>query len=180
MKFTTREAWQGIGAGAIAGLVLAIVSVVVAGAAGRDPDLPFRIFHSLWFGDLSFRQHAGGPPRDYDIQIVGGIVHLGMSVLTGVGFALIATALRPRMTVTREDRRPSLELHSMLGIGYGLVLWLINFQLLGRVVYPWLLELPQLPIAALHALAFGLPLGLVYGKFESRRSRIYTFAPAPQ
>jgi hypothetical protein len=177
MRFTTREAWQVIGAGAIAGFALAIVSIAIAAAAGRDPDLPFRIFHSLWFGDLSFRQSAGGPPRDYDIQIVGSVVHLGMSVLTGVGFALIATALRSRRPVVADSKRPSLEALAMLGIAYGLALYVINFQLLGRVLYPWLLELPQPAIAALHAFAYGLPLGLVYGLFEARYSRVYRLGP---
>lgn len=161
MRFTTREAWQGIGAGAAAGLLLAITAIIVSAGAGASGDLPFRIFHSLWFGDLAFREHAGGPPRDYDVMIVGSLVHLGMSVLTGVGFALIATAVRAR-------RRLSLEHHAALGIGYGLVLWLINFQILGRILYPWLLDLPQAGVAALHAFAFGLPLGLAYGLFESR------------
>jgi hypothetical protein len=175
MKFTTREAWQGIGAGAVAGFILAIVSIALSSAAGRDPDLPFRVFHSLWFGDLPFREHAGGPPRDYDVMIVGSVVHLGMSVLTGVGFALIATG------TARIRRRPlSLETLTAMGIGYGLLLWLVNFQLLGRILYPWLLELPQVGVALLHAIAYGVPVGLAYGLFEARRERSYRLAPAPR
>ena len=164
MQFSARDVWQGIGAGAVAGLVFAIVAIAVAAGAGAGSDLPFRIFHSLWFGELAFREHAGGPPREVDIAIVGSIVHLTISVLAGIGYALIAAGLR--------QRRPlALEHHAALGIGYGLVLWLVNFQVLGRIFYPWLLELPQAGLAVLHAFAFGLPVGLVCGVFEARYGR---------
>jgi len=58
------------------------------------------------------------------------------------------------------------------------VLWLIDFQLLGRLFYPWFLELPQAPHAILHALTFGLPLGLVYGLLAARRHPAEPMVPA--
>jgi hypothetical protein len=48
------------------------------------------------------------------------------------------------------------------------MVWLVNFRLLALAHFPWFLSVPQGPQLVLHAVAFGLPLGLLYGHAERR------------
>jgi len=96
MKLSAREAWQGFGAGAVAGVVFAIAMIVLATSNGDSAVLPFRMFASLWFGDIAFREHAGGPPRVDDLVIIGAIVHLTLSIVAGFLYAVIDAQLSAR------------------------------------------------------------------------------------
>ena len=62
------------------------------------------------------------------------------------------------------------------GFVYGAVLWFVNFQIIARVLYPWFLMAPQFLQMAMHALFFGLPLELMYGRGE-RRVQYFQRAP---
>lgn len=63
--------------------------------------------------------------------VVGLVTHLGLSAVFGIGFALIATRL--------GDLR-----RLVLGaVGFGVALYLVNFQILGRTAFPWFQEGPD-------------------------------------
>ena len=157
--FSKREVWVGVGAGLVAGVVFAIWQIAVAISAGASPVLPFRMFASLWFGELALDPTRSDAGRYYDVVIIGSIVHLSIAALAGIGFAALDSAV---------SRRASLTARAALGAAYGVAMWLVNFQLLARVVYPWFLAESQLAQVALHALAFGVPLGLMYAALEER------------
>ncbi len=161
MGFTTRHTWQGIGAGFIAGLVFAIAAIVAAMTGGDHGLDAFRSFASLWFGELAFEVDGNDAPRAADIVLIGGFVNMSISVLAGILFALIDTAISDRHVVGLRER-------ALLGMAFGALLWLVDFQLMGRLVYPWFLDLNQPAFLALHVLAFGLPLGVVYGLLDER------------
>lgn len=162
MAPSVREVWQGIGAGLLAGVIFAIAEIIGANAAGESTDLVFRHFASLWFGEIIFGVDAIDAPRVADVFLIGGFFHLMIAILAGIVYAVIDTAIASRRPLGLAHR-------AALGTGYGLLLWVIDFQLLGRVLYPWFLELPQAGQAALHALAFGLPLGVLYAVFDARK-----------
>jgi len=61
-------------------------------------------------------------------MLVGLVTHTGLSILFGIGFALLVT------TVPTLRRAPLLV---GAAIAYGLLLYLVNFQILGRTLFPW-------------------------------------------
>ena len=62
---------------------------------------------------------------------IGLVTHLNLSLLFGIGFGLIAAFLR--------DARMLL----VAGPAYGVALYLVNFQVLGRTAFPWFQEGPD-------------------------------------
>jgi uncharacterized membrane protein YagU involved in acid resistance len=86
-----------------------------------------------------------------DNLVVGTTTHLMLSMLFGIGFALLASlALR--------HRGPGML--ALAGVGYGLLLYVVNFQVLGRIFFEWFTDPmgpPQGFEAFIHAV-FGLLL----------------------
>ena len=88
-------------------------------------------------------------------------VHLALSALLGLIYGLVNARLSPE-TETRWARQAG------LGLLFGALVWLVNFQVVARLLYPWFLTTPQSVQLLLHALFFGLPLGLMYAAAERR------------
>jgi uncharacterized membrane protein YagU involved in acid resistance len=107
--------------------------------------------------DISTIFHAQDTPAPItaaafgpDNVVVGLVTHATLSVLFGIGFALLAAAV---------VRRSSAML-PLAGIAYGLLLYVINFQILGRTAFPWFTDSmgpPQGFEVLIHAV-FGLML----------------------
>jgi hypothetical protein len=57
---------------------------------------------------------------------------------------------------------------AIVGTLYGVLIWIVNLQVLARLASPWLLDTSQSVQIATHALAYGLPLGLIYAACERR------------
>lgn len=156
MSSTTRSAKEGLTAGLVAGVVLACAEVIAAGAMGMPIETPFRMFASLGLGQEAM---DAGATSLGEVVLVGGIVHFGLSALFGLGYGLFNL-------VIPERKRDSGWAQAGLGVTYGAALFLVNFHVIARVAYPWFLDAPQTLQLGLHALAFGLPLGVLYAASE--------------
>jgi uncharacterized membrane protein YagU involved in acid resistance len=77
---------------------------------------------------------------------IGLITHLNLSMLFGIGFALLVPLLRDARTL------------ALAAAGYGLALYLVNFQILGRTVFPWFQEGPDQVFEVFAHLGYGLLL----------------------
>ena len=79
--------------------------------------------------DISTIFHVEDTPTPSpENMLVGLVTHTGLSILFGIGFALLVTAV------------PTLRRVPLLvgaAIAYGLLLYLVNFQILGRTLFPW-------------------------------------------
>ncbi len=79
--------------------------------------------------DISTIFHGQDTPTPSpENMLVGLVTHTGLSILFGIGFALLVTAV------------PTLRRVPLLvgaAIAYGLLLYLVNFQILGRTLFPW-------------------------------------------
>lgn len=82
--------------------------------------------------------------------IVGLLIHLIFGIIFGVGFAFLYEL------ITTEERLLS---GLILGVLYGLALYVVNFLLLGRLVDVALLSVPALIAISSH-IVYGLVLGL--------------------
>lgn len=150
----TRQGWlEGVYAGFVAGLAFGAVELLASALPG--PLLPFRMAASVALGRDALGGPAAGP------LVVGLITHLALSSLFGLAFAAL------NLRLSAESRR-SFGFQSGLGLLFGLALWLVNFQAIGRTFYPWFLEVPQFQQALMHGACFGLPLALAYAAITRR------------
>ena len=95
---------------------------------------------------------APAPALTATSMLVGAVTHIALSLGFGMGFGLLLLAFGPL-------RRPGPLL--LAGLGYGLALWILNFQILGRTVFPFFTDPmgpDQLFEALIHPLIFGLGL----------------------
>ena len=146
---TRKVALDGVGFGLVAGMIFALAELVVAMRAGNAL-LPLRLAASVILGPSVVNSPSIGAAA-----LVGLGVHLALSALFGLAYGLL-DGHRPQ----EPERSPARQ--AGLGTLYGLALWLIDFQVVGRLTHPWFLTVPQLGQALLHAFFFGLPLALLY------------------
>lgn len=147
---------EGAAAGILAGAVFAAAEIIVAALMGAPAVLPLRMFASISMGPEALSVVPASVAA-----IVGTITHLAFSAIFGV---LYAALVLPMTYGTRA--RPVVQAGS--GALFGLAVWFLNFQLVARAFYPWFLATSQTNQAILHALAFGVPLGVVFAAIERR------------
>ena len=155
IKQTKRGVMEGVGFGLIAGVIFAAVEIIAAAILGNQPMMPVRLFASVLLGPSALQS----APLDTAV-VVGYGMHLTLSAFYGLVYG-VANALLLSPTTER-----SLGRQAELGLFYGLAIWLVNYQLIARMFYPWFLEPPQFLHMAMHALCFGLPLALMYAGGE--------------
>lgn len=151
-----REAKEGIGFGLIAGIIFAIMESVGAAMMGNPPLMPFRLFASVVLGQSAMDATSIGT-----VFVVGVLAHLGLSAVFGLIYGLINSQLSTE-TQTNWGREVG------LGLLFGACLWLVNFQVVARLFYPWFLTAPQFLQMMMHAVFFGLPLSLMFAGAERR------------
>lgn len=157
-----RGALEGIGFGLIAGVIMAVAFVIVEAAMGNPPLTPFRLIASVAYGESALTTRSLGA-----CLAMGSLIHFSLSAIFGLIYGLINSSLS-------ADLQTSWGKQTAIGVGYGAVLWLVNFQLIARWRFPWLLDRQQFVMLLVHALAFGLPLALMYVASERRAHHLPT------
>lgn len=163
---TKRATVEGIGFGVVAGVVFALGEILVSVIRGDAWLAPLRLISSTVLG----REALDGTPVATAL-LVGLLVHLVLSAGFGFMYGLL-NALFSEATHTNWG------LQAALGVVFGLVLWVGNFQVIARAYYPWFLDTPQFIQLVLHAALFGVPLALLYAAGE-RRGQHLAGTPTP-
>lgn len=136
---------RGAVAGLTGGLLFALANMWFAAAHGKPLVAPFLAISTIFHG-------SDMPVASSSDVIAGLVLHLGMSLLFGIVFGLGVVLLR-------LPRRPLLLL--VAGLVYGLALYLLNFQIIGRIAFPWFID-PKGPNQIfelwIHPVAYGLLL----------------------
>ncbi|TDD55227.1 hypothetical protein [Saccharopolyspora elongata] len=104
-----------VAGGLIAGVAFIALNSWFATSTGMDPFAPFKMIATL----------AQGPPPESGTVWIGMAIHLVLSILFGILFAAITQGWAGGRTV------------AALGLLYGGVLYVINFQVLSRFVEYW-------------------------------------------
>lgn len=156
MSDATRSLREGLEFGVLAGLALAASETVYSVFAGQPAQTPIHMAASLMLGASAF---AGTSTAL--VIVVGAIVHLCLSAVYGAFYGVYNSAL------TMETRR-SWNRQAVLGLLFGFMLWLVNFQFFARAHFPWFLDGPHGPHIVTHAVFYGLPLALMYAAAERR------------
>jgi hypothetical protein len=140
-------------AGVAAGFVMGLSEVIASVLSGQSPLLPLRAAASIVLRDDAFGRDA---PM---IALVGAFIHFCIAVMFGFAYGVFNSQL-PWTNRVRGMRQ------AVLGVVFGVLIWLLDFQFIGRLFYPWMLDYSQVVQLAIHALGFGLPLGLLFAERE--------------
>ena len=136
---------RGAIAGVVAGFAFLLANMWFAYSQGQPPYAPLAVLATVFTA-------ASAPSLAAASLLVGLITHIALSLGFGMGFALLLLIV-PRL------RRPGPL--ALAAIGYGLALWILNFQILGRTVFPFFTNPHgpnQLFEGLVHPLIFGLAL----------------------
>jgi hypothetical protein len=136
-----------------AGLTLAILEMIVSGSVIA----PWRVFASIVATEDALRGNF-----TFVLLVLGVGVHFVLSAIFGAVFGLLSRGLR-------EGGFHSPVAVAGLGVSYGLLLWVLNFGILSRLIFVWLVPMSSTAQILLHAFGFGLPLGLVLWLLEHAR-----------
>jgi hypothetical protein len=139
--------------GVAAGFIMGLSEVIASILSGQSALLPLRSAASIVLHDDAFG------PNALLISLVGLAIHFSIAVMFGFAYG-VANSQIPWAERVRGMRQ------AVLGIAFGTIVWLLNFQFIGRLFYPWMLEHSQAVQWAIHALGFGLPLGLLFAERE--------------
>lgn len=139
------------------------------GIGGFIAGLPF-IFVTMWWASTQPKGSAKGPLNLISTLVLGKeammtgevnpwlgfAVHAVLSIAFGMIFAVVVPALRSNGTV------------ALAGGIYGAVLYLVNFQLLGRIFFDQFLKGPNQPFELVTHVVFGHLLALAFYSSGSR------------
>jgi hypothetical protein len=159
---TARLETDGMVAGLIAGAFMFFVSMVLAAFTGGGFLTPFRYAGSIIMHDNALMA------TPLLTMVAGAIVHAAASVLFGFLFGLVASG---KQVFVHDQYRGHPLLAALIGAFVGLLLWLVNIELVARFFYPWFAAY-ALPMLLLHVFAFGAPLGLAYLWLRRRRAEL--------
>lgn len=133
---------RGVAAGLTAGQVFILANMYFAFNQGAPPVAPFLAISTIF-------RFSDKPMMGPEEVIIGLVTHVTLSLIFGIVFSLIAPLLRNAVALIGG------------GLLYGLLLYVVNFQVFGRLFFPWFVN-PQGPNQIfeliIHPLAFGLVL----------------------
>jgi hypothetical protein len=147
---------NGLGLGVAAGAVLLVAEMIAAAVGGESLLTPLLMAGSVLLGQRAFTGLLGAA------VVIGLLFHFILSAALGLAYTSINKSLSP-------EGRTSMARQAPAGMLFGLAVWLVDFQIIARLLYPWFLGPSQLVQALMHALFFGLPLGLLFAVGERRR-----------
>jgi len=110
---------RGATAGLVSGLVFLIATMGYVTTKGLPAVAPMIDISTIFHGQDE-------PVPSPDNVVVGLVTHLTLAAAFGIVFALLASVL---------PRRAGILLAT--GVVYGLLLYVVNFQILGRTLFPW-------------------------------------------
>ena len=152
---------HGATAGVVAGTVFALAEMAVSSLAGYGIGFPARMAASIWLGHHAFTDSIG------TVFLIGATIHYAIAMAWGVlGGMLYEWAEWPQWLDVGV-------VHSVaLGAFFGALVWLVDMAVVAGNFLPWMWRANQPAQFLLHALFFGVPLGVSV-------SALYRLAPEP-
>jgi len=166
---TRKLALQGAALGIFAGLVFACGQILVAPMLGAPSLWPVKLAASIALGKATL----AGAYSLGTIVIAGALVQVALAAAYGAIYGVF-------ISYRARETRASFAREAGLGMLYGLVIWAFDFYVVAAALFPWFLEASPLGQALLHAVAYGLPLGVLCGAATRRLGaptlRVYSSA----
>lgn len=149
---------RGAIAGLVAGWAFLLTEMWFGYSQGQPATAPLAAFSTVFYA-------APAPTLTAASLLVGVITHIALSLGFGMGFALL-------LLIVPALRRPGPLV--LASIGYGLALWILDFQILGRTVFPFFTSPNgpnQLFQGLIHPLIFGPALVPFFLGWSHRTTR---------
>lgn len=140
----------------VAAPMLAAAEIVTYMLMGLPADRPLALAASIFAG-----REALTDPDGATVAMVGALSHFVVAGTWGLLFGLFSARESQPIRKRFVDQ-------TLLGVLFGALVWLVDFQLLGRAFWPWMVAEPILPQLLLHVFAFGVPVSLMYARAERR------------
>jgi uncharacterized membrane protein YagU involved in acid resistance len=137
-----RRLVRGAVGGVAAGLVFVAVTMWFASSSGGKAEMPLRMISTIVKGDQAMATGTTSP-------VLGVAVHVVLSVLFGMVFALAVPRFRTNGTV------------ALAGTAYGLLLYVVNFLVLTPLVFSTFKAANQ-PFEVVAHLVFGTLLSFAF------------------
>lgn len=141
---------RGAVAGLLAGLLFIVATMWLASADGKPAEMPLRMISTIIKGDAAMADGTTSVG-------LGWATHLVLSAIFGVVFALVTPLLRSNGTV------------AIVGVGYGLLLYVVNFLVLAPLVFTTFQKANQ-PFELVVHVVFGTLVGLAFFSSGPRSS----------
>lgn len=128
--------------GLVAGIIMAIVTMMITAAMGMGFWTMLVMIAGIVLGPSAM---MGG--LSVGVLVIGAIIHMALSMMFGVVYAVIVNAVTHEFIVT--------------GLIFGIVLWLFNFYVLGLIIPGALMMAQHEPtwLAIATHLIYGFTLG---------------------
>jgi hypothetical protein len=164
--FVGRIEAETVVSGIVAGAIMAGLEMVASLAGGHHLLLPFRYAASVLMSRDAF--DAGW----VSVIVLGSLVHFSIATMYAFAFGVFNTQVpwRSRIWGAREG---------LLGMAFATVIWVLDFQLIARFFYPWMLDHSQVMQWWVHVVGFGFPLGLLFATREKTPERVVRPAGGP-
>jgi hypothetical protein len=130
---------RGTVAGVGAGLVFLVANMLWATKAGLPAVAPLIDISTIFNVD-----DVANPTTEN--MLIGLVTHLTLSAAFGIAFAMLVPFLRGARVLTAG------------AVAFGIALYLVNFQVLGRTAFPWFQEGPDQWFELVAHAGFGLLL----------------------
>ena len=140
--------------GFAAGAVLMVLDLVWS--ALFNPDGPWRISHMIAPIFLGAGSASQGYPFSVTVVAVALATHYALGILFGLAVAWIMSHLE-------LDTLPPSAMAT--GAAFGVLLYLFNFHVVARVLFPWLAQLRGVETLAAHVV-FGMVAALLYERLK--------------
>jgi hypothetical protein len=140
---------RGGAGGVIAGTAFGIAEMAGSALAGWSIFHPVRMAASVWHGAAAFTL-----PLSLVLGL-GVMIHFAISISWG----MLAAAAYEWTEWPRKVRLDELPM-AILGVSFGAFVWLVDFAVVGANFVPWTWRLNQPAQFLMHAIFFGVPLGL--------------------
>jgi uncharacterized membrane protein YagU involved in acid resistance len=137
-----RRLVRGAVGGVAAGIVFAAVTMWFADSTGGKAEMPLRMIATIVKGDQAMATGTTSPA-------LGGVVHVVLSALFGMLFALAVPRFRTNGTV------------ALAGTAYGLLLYVVNFLVLTPLVFTTF-RMANQPFEVVAHLVFGTLLSFAF------------------
>jgi hypothetical protein len=154
-----RRIAYGVVGGTFAGLLFLLANMWYADSQGLPAVAPLYDISTIFY-------FADKPDPQPVNAAVGLIVHLTLSGAFGAALAALAPLAKGAARLVG------------MGAGFGLVLYLVNFQILGRVAFEWFQEGPNQTFEVFAHLGYGLLVVPFLVRFASTTAEQHTASRA--
>jgi len=143
--------WHGVIGGIVAAMTFMVFQMTAAAAHEGSAFIPPRVLASLIFGE----QALTATVPLLTALAVGMVVHVVLSILFGLAFVGLLTVFRQLCSSWR--------MMLVYGSLFGFALWIVNFRIIGSILFPQLLTVDQFWLGFVsHTFFFGMVLGAYF------------------